>query len=119
MGLDITERKRAEQSLRDAEAALRQTQKMEVVGRLARGVAHDFNNLLTVIVGHSDMLMMDLPTTDPRRESVAAIAQAADRATRLTRQLLAFSRRDMVSPRVVNPNQAVTEVAATVPAPHR
>ena len=115
MGLDVTERKRAEQSLRDAEVALRQTRKMEVMGRLAGGVAHDFNNLLTVIVGHSDLLMTDLSTTDPRRESVAAIAQAADRATRLTRQLLAFSRRDVVSPRVVNANQAVTKAQQLFP----
>ena len=112
---DLTERIEAERGLRRAEAELHQAQEMEVVGRLAGGVAHDFNNLLTVIVGHTAMLLRGLPASDPRRRGLAAIAQAGDRATSLTQQLLAFSRRDVVRPRVVNPNGAVTQVQAMLP----
>ena len=112
---DITDRKRAEAALHETEAELRQAHKLEVVGRLAGGVAHDFNNLLSIVVGHSAMLMSGLATHDPLRSHVAAISRAADRATTLTQQLLAFSRRDIVRPRVFNLNDTVTQIQQLLP----
>jgi PAS domain S-box-containing protein len=90
--VDLTER-------RALEGQLRQSQKMEAVGRLAGGVAHDFNNILTTIVCYSDLLRLDLPPADPSLEAVGEIRRAADRAAALTRQLLAFSRRQVLEPR--------------------
>jgi len=91
---DVTDRRRLEDQLRQA-------QKMEAMGRLAGGVAHDFNNLLTVIRSSAELLGVDLAADDPRHEEVTEIAAAAERAAGLTRQLLAFSRRQPVAPRVV------------------
>jgi nitrogen-specific signal transduction histidine kinase len=91
MATDVTERLQLE-------AQLRQAQKMEAVGRLAGGIAHDFNNLLTAITGYSGLLIESLDEGDPRLEDVAQIRTAAERATELTGQLLAFSRRGMVRP---------------------
>ncbi|HTT23031.1 MAG TPA: PAS domain S-box protein [Candidatus Sulfotelmatobacter sp.] len=89
------------------EERLRQSQKMEAVGRLAGGIAHDFNNLLTIILGYSQILADGLPAGDRLSESNAQIKSAAERAAGITRQLLAFSRKQVLSPRVINLNDIV------------
>ena len=93
------------------EAQLRHSQKMEAIGRLAGGVAHDFNNLLTAIRGSAAFLLEDLPQGAPSRADVEEIERAADRATSLTRQLLTFSRRQVVGPAVVDLNDVVRGAA--------
>ncbi|MDB4952300.1 MAG: Histidine kinase, partial [Gemmatimonadetes bacterium] len=107
---DVTERRHAEEALEQSRQQFLQAQKMEAVGRLAGGVAHDFNNLLTAIRGNADLLLLDLAEGDPAREDVEEIRRAADRAAGLTRQLLAFSRRQVLQPRVLDLNQVVTEM---------
>ena len=98
---DVTERNQLE-------AQYRQAQKMEAVGRLAGGVAHDFNNLLTVITSYSELLLEDCGETDPRRPELLEIRRAAGMAATLTRQLLAFSRQQVLEPRVLDLNDVVT-----------
>jgi len=93
---DITELKRAEEEKKALEARLLQAQKMEAIGRLAGGIAHDFNNILTVIKGHCQILSLDLRKDDPIRPKIEEIEAASDRAASLTRQLLAFSRRQIM-----------------------
>ena len=100
---DATERRSLEQQVIQA-------QKMEAVGRLAGGVAHDFNNILTAIGGHTDLLLADLAPDDPRRLDVDEIHRAADRAAALTQQLLAFSRRQVLQPKVLDLNALVQNV---------
>ncbi len=94
---------------RKLEAQYRQAQKMEVVGQLAGGVAHDFNNLLTVITGYSELALNRLPEGDVTRGLIAEVFKAGERASSLTRQLLAFSRRQVLEPRVLDLNTIVTE----------
>ena len=89
------------------EAQLRQAQKMEAVGRLAGGIAHDFNNLLTVITSYSDVLLQDLDASDSRRDDIEEIHRAATTAATLTRQLLAFSRQQVLEPQVLTLNAVV------------
>ena len=95
---------------RDLEDRLRQSQKMEAIGQLAGGIAHDFNNQLTAILGYSEVLSRDLAPDDGRRQSVSQIEKAAERAAGLTRQLLAFSRRQLIEPVVINLAQLVNDL---------
>ena len=101
--IDLTERNRLE-------GELRQAQKMEAVGKLAGGIAHDFNNLLTVIASYADLMLHDLPAPNPVRDDVEEIRKAASRASSLTRQLLAFGRRQVLQPRDVDLNEIVADL---------
>ncbi|HAH04950.1 MAG TPA: hypothetical protein DCM05_00265 [Elusimicrobia bacterium] len=105
---DISERKQAEKERGEMQTQLLQAQKMESVGRLAGGVAHDFNNLLTAINGFAGFVMDGLPKDDPKREDVKEILAAGERATGLTRQLLAFSRKQILNPEVLDVNAAAS-----------
>lgn len=104
---DASAQKRAEQALAESEAQLRHAQKMEAVGRLAGGVAHDFNNVLTAIQGYAQLLLDGLSRSDPRREDAEEVWRSAARATGLTRQLLAFSRKQILKPEAVDLNAIV------------
>lgn len=108
---DITEQKETAQALLTSEAHLRQSQKMEAVGQLAGGIAHDFNNLLTVIHGYAELLADSLSEADLHRADVNEITRAAERAATLTRQLLAFSRKQILAPRVLRLGDVVAELA--------
>jgi two-component system, cell cycle sensor histidine kinase and response regulator CckA len=107
---DLTERKRAADALARSEAQLRHSQKMEAVGRLAGGIAHDFNNLLTAILGHAHVLLDGLDDVPEMHADADAIRAAAERAARLTRQLLAFSRKQRMLPRTVDANEVVRDL---------
>ncbi len=104
---DISERKKAETEKVQLEAQLLQSQKLEAVGRLAGGVAHDFNNLLTEISGQSELALLDLSSDHPHHPMLRAVCDAAQRATSLTRQLLAFSRKQVMLPRGMHINEIV------------
>ena len=103
MNQDITERKLLEEQLRQA-------QKMEAIGQLAGGVAHDFNNILTVIYGHCSVLQMKMGKDSPFRSDIDQIYAASERAANLTRSLLAFSRKQIMTPKKVNLNEIVMNV---------
>ncbi|HEV2694107.1 MAG TPA: ATP-binding protein [Verrucomicrobiae bacterium] len=104
---NVTEAKQSEAALRRSEEQLRQSQKMEAVGRLAGGVAHDFNNLLTVINGYCSMALMKKEEVQPIRKNIEEILKASDRAASLTNQLLAFSRKQVLQPRVLQLNDVM------------
>jgi len=101
---DITDRRRMEEQFR-------QTNKLEAIGRLASGVAHDFNNILTAIMGYNEIILRQLPQYDPLRREAVEIEKASYRAAHLTRQLLAFSRKQVLQPVVINLNQLVTDLS--------
>ena len=104
------ESKRAEEEREKIQFQLRESQKMEAIGRLAGGVAHDFNNVLTAITIGSEMLLGDLSSGDPKRQDVEEIQKAAERATSLTRQLLTFSRRQMVEVKLLDVNFIISDM---------
>ena len=106
----IDEQAEAERTRVRLEGELRQAQRMEAVGRLAGGVAHDFNNLLAVIINYGDFIAEGLAKDDPLQEDVAEVRKAARRAADLTRQLLVFSRRDLVTPSVLDVNDSITNL---------
>jgi signal transduction histidine kinase len=99
--------KESEEALRQSEGQLRHAQKMDAVGRLAGGVAHDFNNALSVILTYGELVLSSLPPDDPNREDVEEIRRAGQRAADLTRQLLMFSRQQVVAPEVMNLNEVL------------
>ena len=106
---DITARIRTEEALHRSEELLRHSQKMEAVGRLAGGVAHDFNNLLTAILGYSDLLIDQIPDGHAWKREIVEISRAAERAHSLTKQLLAYSRRQVMESKTVDLNHIVAE----------
>jgi PAS domain S-box-containing protein len=107
---DITAARAAEETRVREEAEHRRAEKMEAVGRLAGGIAHDFNNLLTGILSYSDLILQELRPADPLRTDVEQIRDAGQRAAGLTRQLLAFSRRQLLQPKVVSLNSSVRQL---------
>jgi PAS domain S-box-containing protein len=108
--VDIDQRKAAEEALRKKDEQLRQSQKMEAVGRLAGGVAHDFNNLLTAINGYSEIMLDSMEAENPHRSSVEEIRKAGEKAATLTKQLLTFSRKQVVVPKILDANAVVTDM---------
>jgi PAS domain S-box-containing protein len=106
----ITDRKRAQDEKQALQAQLQQAMKMEAIGRLAGGIAHDFNNLLTGIGGNVDLALLDLDPADPLAVTLQEVRRAADSAARLTRQLLAFSRKQIIEPKVLDLNELIARL---------
>lgn len=109
---DITDRKKAEQALRESEEKLRLAQKLEAIGRLAGGVAHDFNNLLTAIMGNAELAMLSMNKPDLLQKQLEEIQSTGDRAAQLTRQLLAFGRRQTLAPKRIDINHILRGMEA-------
>jgi signal transduction histidine kinase len=109
---DTTARHRAEEDLHRREEQVRQSQKMEAIGRLAGGVAHDFNNLLTVIRGHGELVLRKLTRDHPLRRNLSEIGLAAERASALTHQLLAFSRKQVLQPRTLDLGEVMERMSS-------
>lgn len=109
INVDITDQVRAQHERARIEAQLRQAQKMEAVGQLAGGIAHDFNNMLSVILNTAEMAMVKVPETDSLHYDLGEILHAAERSADLTRQLLAFSRKQLTEPRIINLNEVVAK----------
>jgi len=110
-GQDVTDRRKAERALREREAQLRQAAKMDSIGRLAGGVAHDFNNLLTGIIGYTEFTLEALPEGEQCHRDLSEVYKLAERASNLTRQLLAFGRRQRLEPTVLNVNTLVEDMS--------
>lgn len=108
--IDLSETKKAEEALRKSEEQLIQSQKLESVGRLAGGIAHDFNNMLTAINGYSELTLRRMHPGDPLRHNIEEIRKAGERSAELTNQLLAFSRKQIMQPRILELNQAVADL---------
>ncbi len=108
--IDVTARKMAEEDRERLQAQLNQTQKMEAIGRLAGGVAHDFNNMLSVIIGHSEIALLEVDPTLPLYQKLQQIRRAGERSADLTRQLLAFARKQTISPKVIDINKTVEDM---------
>lgn len=108
---DITESKEAEIRQHELMEQLRQAQKLDSIGQLAGGVAHDFNNVLTVILGYSEEIMNNLHDQDPLRQDIQEIINAGQRASSLTRQLLTFSRKQVIKPELINLNDTITNLS--------
>jgi two-component system cell cycle sensor histidine kinase/response regulator CckA len=110
IGRDITERRRVEERMRQLEEQSRHTQRLEAIGRLAGGVAHDFNNNLTAISGFANLVLMGLDEDDRRRDNLREVQKAVERASALTRQLLAFSRRQVLQPKNIDLNALLADL---------
>ena len=110
ISIDITERKKIEEALQKSEEQLRQSQKLESVGRLAGGIAHDFNNMLTAINGYSDLILREIGDDNSLTRKVQEIKKAGERSSALTHQLLAFSRRQVLQPKLLDLNKIVTDM---------
>jgi len=107
VSIDMTARKRAEEEKQNLQSQLQQAMKMEAVGRLAGGIAHDFNNILTAITGNLSLALMDLSPSDPSTRMLIEAKTASERAARLTQQLLAFSRRQIIDPKTLDLNDVI------------
>src|SRR5687768_3224929 len=108
--LEIAERKQAEEALRKSEEQFRQSQKLEAVGRLAGGIAHDFNNVLTIIGGYNEFVLDELADDNPLRKELDGITKAVQRAAGLTRQLMAFSRKQVLEMKILDVNTIVATI---------
>jgi signal transduction histidine kinase/ActR/RegA family two-component response regulator len=108
---EVSERTRVEQALRESQAQLRQSQKLEAIGTLAGGIAHDFNNLITVISGYTELALMRAEKNSSSAEDLRQVVDAADRAANLTHQLLAFSRKQVLQPTVLDLGDVVSGIA--------